>query len=112
MRAWERSRSAAVYRRPGKARRSSVPPVLVGLLLMGVAGIGYTADGISDRIRPMLPGSGCNIKGNVNRVTGERIYHVPGQKYYRATRISPPHADRWFCSEQEARRAGWRRSLI
>jgi hypothetical protein len=58
----------------------------------------------------MLPGSGCNIKGNISIETGERIYHVPGQKFYQQTRISPEHGERWFCSGDEARRAGWRKS--
>lgn len=53
----------------------------------------------------------CNIKGNVS-TQGERIYHVPGQKYYNDTRISPSHGERWFCSEEEARAAGWRRSKV
>lgn len=51
----------------------------------------------------------CSIKGNISR-KGERIYHVPGQKYYAQTRISVGKGERWFCSEQEARAAGWRRS--
>ena len=53
----------------------------------------------------------CNIKGNVS-TQGERIYHVPGQKYYNDTRISASHGERWFCSEEEARAAGWRRSRV
>lgn len=53
----------------------------------------------------------CNIKGNVS-TQGERIYHVPGQKYYDDTRISASHGERWFCSEDEARAAGWRRSKV
>jgi len=53
----------------------------------------------------------CNIKGNVN-TRGERIYHVPGQKYYNDTEISASHGERWFCSEEEARSAGWRRSKV
>ena len=53
----------------------------------------------------------CNIKGNVN-TQGERIYHVPGQRYYNETRISASHGERWFCSEEEARAAGWRRSRV
>lgn len=52
----------------------------------------------------------CNIKGNVSIGSGKRIYHVPGQKYYAATRISPAYGERWFCSEAEARAAGWRRA--
>jgi len=53
----------------------------------------------------------CNIKGNVS-TRGERIYHVPGQRYYDETRISASHGERWFCSEEEARAAGWRRSRV
>ncbi|SEP82394.1 hypothetical protein SAMN05428969_1069 [Devosia sp. YR412] len=53
----------------------------------------------------------CVIKGNIN-TQGERIYHVPGQKYYNDTRISASHGERWFCSEEEARAAGWRRSRV
>lgn len=53
----------------------------------------------------------CVIKGNVS-TQGERIYHVPGQKYYDDTRISRSHGERWFCSEEEARAAGWRRSRV
>ena len=53
----------------------------------------------------------CNIKGNVS-TKGERIYHVPGQKYYNDTVIQSSHGERWFCSEEEARAAGWRRSKV
>jgi hypothetical protein len=56
-------------------------------------------------------GADCNIKGNVS-TQGERIYHVPGQRYYNDTRISASHGERWFCSEEEARAAGWRRSRV
>lgn len=52
---------------------------------------------------------GCNIKGNISD-KGERIYHVPGQAYYDKTRISTGKGERWFCSEQEARNAGWRKA--
>jgi len=52
---------------------------------------------------------GCAIKGNISR-KGERIYHVPGQEHYGATRISTGKGERWFCSEAEARAAGWRRA--
>ncbi len=52
----------------------------------------------------------CNIKGNISINTGERIFHVPGQKYYSRTKISPRYGERWFCSEQEAYAAGWRKA--
>ena len=41
---------------------------------------------------------------------GERIYHVPGQENYGRTRISTSKGERWFCSEADARAAGWRRA--
>ena len=55
-------------------------------------------------------GSGrCAIKGNIGK-SGGRIYHIPGGRYYDRTRIDPSKGERWFCSEAEARAAGWRRS--
>jgi endonuclease YncB( thermonuclease family) len=51
----------------------------------------------------------CQIKGNINR-SGERIFHVPGGRDYGPTRIDESKGERWFCSEDEARKAGWRRS--
>ncbi|PBB98823.1 succinoglycan biosynthesis protein exoi [Mesorhizobium sp. WSM3862] len=53
--------------------------------------------------------AGCNIKGNIS-AEGERIYHVPGQRYYSVTTINQAKGERWFCSEGEAVAAGWRRS--
>ncbi len=50
---------------------------------------------------------GCNIKGNINS-KGEHIYHAPGTRSYGATRIDESKGERWFCSEEEARSAGWR----
>lgn len=57
-------------------------------------------------------GPGCNIKGNVSIESGERIYHLPGQKYYSSTNIDSRFGERWFCSEAEAQSAGWRRSGV
>ncbi|MCG6113446.1 MAG: thermonuclease family protein [Paracoccus sp.] len=51
--------------------------------------------------------SGCRIKGNISQ-SGERIYHLPDSRSYAATRISEAKGERWFCSEGEARTAGWR----
>jgi len=53
--------------------------------------------------------SSCDIKGNISS-EGERIYHVPGQKFYRQTKISEGKGERWFCSEAEAAQAGWRKA--
>ena len=53
----------------------------------------------------------CVIKGNING-SGEHIYHIPGQAYYGRTEISPSKGERWFCSEPEARAAGWRKAKV
>ncbi len=53
--------------------------------------------------------SDCKIKGNISS-HGERIYHVPGGRYYDRTVITPPKGEKWFCTEPEAQAAGWRRS--
>ncbi len=55
---------------------------------------------------------GSDIKGNIGPNTGEKIYHVPGQEYYDRTRIDRRKGERMFCSEAEARKAGWRKSRI
>jgi len=44
------------------------------------------------------------IKGNINS-RGEKIYHLPGGQYYDITK-----AERWFCTEEEAQAAGFRRA--
>ena len=53
------------------------------------------------------PKAGCLIKGNISQ-RGDRIYHVPGSDSYAATVINERAGERWFCSEAEARAAGWR----
>lgn len=50
----------------------------------------------------------CDIKGNISYNTGARIYHLPGDRHYDETVITPSRGERWFCSEAEAQAAGWR----
>ena len=52
----------------------------------------------------------CNIKGNISINTARHIFHVPGQQYYDSTVIRPEYGERWFCSEAEARAAGWQKA--
>ena len=52
--------------------------------------------------------SDCNIKGNISR-SGERIYHTTDSPWYTRTKINETIGERWFCSEEEARQAGWRK---
>jgi endonuclease YncB( thermonuclease family) len=56
-------------------------------------------------------GADCRIKGNISS-KGRKIYHVPGQRYYDQTQISEGRGERWFCSETQARQAGWRRAKV
>lgn len=58
------------------------------------------------RVVPQQVAGGCVIKGNQSR-RGDWIYHVPGMPYYAQTR-----AEAMFCSEAEARAAGYRRALV
>lgn len=54
------------------------------------------------------PPSKCKIKGNIS--ASGRIYHVPGQRDYDRTGIDEASGERWFCSDKQARSAGWRRA--
>lgn len=59
--------------------------------------------------RPQLSNqsfTGCTIKGNRNR-KGQWIYHLPGMPYYDKTR-----AEEFFCTEAQARAAGYRRAIV
>ena len=53
------------------------------------------------------PPGACVIKGNISR-SGEKIYHLPESRDYEKTRISERSGERMFCSEDEAKAAGWR----
>lgn len=55
------------------------------------------------------PDPACPIKGNINR-RGDRIYHAPGQADYDRTVIDTSAGERWFCSHDQARAAGWRQA--
>ena len=50
---------------------------------------------------------GCPIKGNVKG--GRRVYVLPWAQGYERVRMGGK-GDRWFCSESEAREAGWKPS--
>lgn len=46
----------------------------------------------------------CAIKGNINQ-KGNKIYHIPGGKDYENT-----NPEKWFCTEQEALEAGFKKA--
>lgn len=52
--------------------------------------------------------AGCPIKGIVD-AEGRRLYYVPTDAGYRDMKVDPERGGRTFCSDAEAREAGWRR---
>ncbi|MBI1833751.1 MAG: thermonuclease family protein [Candidatus Andersenbacteria bacterium] len=54
--------------------------------------------------------SQCSIKGNISS-SDEKIYHVPGCASYDKTVIDTSAGEKYFCSESEAKAAGWRKAL-
>ena len=84
------------------------------IIVAAAGGAGYFADDLQHAAlaasSAVVARSNCDIKGNISIKTGESIYHVPGQKFYDETTIRPELGERWFCSEAEARAAGWRKS--
>ena len=51
----------------------------------------------------------CKIKGTTNR-EGEKVYHLPSAQFYPLVDMKKSRGDRWFCTEQDAKNAGWRAS--
>ena len=72
-------------RQPPRAPALFWPVALIsagvtGLMVVGVGPM-PTAKGLANSLN-----FSCWIKGNISVETGERIYHMPGQEYYAATR--------------------------
>ena len=55
------------------------------------------------------PNTNCTIKGNISS-SGEKIYHLEGRASYNVTKIDGARGERWFCTEEEAIAAGWRKA--
>jgi len=91
---------------PWEYRRRNANPEILGAMTAPVSVQRILVGAVPSN---EAPSSECAIKGNVNR-KGERVYHVPGQKYYNVTRMNKGTGERWFCTEDEAKAAGWRRS--
>lgn len=52
----------------------------------------------------------CQIKGNIDKNSGDKIYHFPGCRQYEQTVIEKSLSEEWFCSEKEALKAGYQKS--
>ncbi|WP_311031223.1 sunset domain-containing protein [Mesorhizobium koreense] len=102
------------------SQRMKISSIPLPAAILVAAGVGYYSTDLfafsrqAAHVSQPRPASqvsqSCDIKGNISINTGEHIYHVRGQKYYAVTRISPQYGERWFCSEAEARAAGWRKA--
>lgn len=95
---------------------SSLPGLRSIVLVLGVGILAHVAvkPETTERLSAPTPivdsGGECNIKGNVSHNGGKRIFHVPGQEDYDSTIISAGRGERWFCSEDEAVAAGWKKA--
>lgn len=56
------------------------------------------------------PKATCVIKGNISS-SKEKIYHVPGCPNYGQTVIDTSKGEMMFCTEADAKKAGWRKAL-
>jgi hypothetical protein len=92
---------------PAKRKRRLHPFLVVAVTAAVAIGSGLAL--APQNLNALSPG--CVIKGNISREHGERIYHLPGDIYYDDTVINIAAGERWFCSEAEARAAGWRRAF-
>ena len=56
------------------------------------------------------PNSACIIKGNISEKGFGKIYLIPGCDNYNNVKIDPRKGERYFCTEQEAINAGFRKA--
>lgn len=49
------------------------------------------------------PNKECNIKANIDKKRGQRIYHYPGCTNYNDVIVELDRGERWFCTEKQAR---------
>ena len=65
--------------------------------------------GATSENSPLPIASGCLIKGNIS-ANGDKIYHLPNCGSYAKTVIDESTGEHWFCTEDEAQKAGWRKA--
>ena len=71
------------------------------------AGLSTSVSTDLNEVADLSAPAGCEIKGNIS---SEKIYHLPGCESYNKTVIDESKGERWFCSEEEAIVAGWRKA--
>ncbi len=53
---------------------------------------------------------GCDIKGEIYMEWNDKVFYVPTAKSYGAVVMDDTYSHRWFCTENEATAAGWRKA--
>lgn len=101
----------AEHRQGDRRRNLPLVSAIPGLMLVGAVFVAF--DTLSDAglvaaFRAAV--QNCQIKGNVDLADGTRTYYLPGEDRYGAIRIHPAEGERWFCSEEQAAAAGWRKA--
>lgn len=62
----------------------------------------------SEKCSPTKPSkNGCNIKAQISYHTGEHLYLIPGCWNYTQAVVERFRGEDWFCSEKEAKAAGF-----
>jgi micrococcal nuclease len=56
------------------------------------------------------PNKECNIKGNIDARDKTQIYHLPGCYSYNTTIVETFRGEKWFCSEKEAQKEGFKKA--
>ncbi len=49
----------------------------------------------------------CAIKGNIDFPLKKYTYHLPGCRQYETAIVQEDKGERWFCTEAEAKKAGY-----
>ena len=110
---WTRSFLAPISKRVLTGFSMEIFMNQLGTGFMVIGGLLFGAGAVGNGL-PSMPINTATevsvIKGNVSPTTGERIYRMPGQKSYSSTSINSGFGERLFCSEEEARAAGWRKA--
>ncbi len=95
----------------GRRLFAAIPVTLALALLTDAASAQdyIVRDGSGRRVGTVEQGIGERL---IQRdASGRRTGTIPDQQAYGVTRINPAAGERWFCSENDARAAGWWRAL-
>lgn len=60
------------------------------------------------KVNPVPQSKNCVIKGNIDKGTGEKFYHLPKCRHYNQIVLDLDIGEGFFCSEKEAVEAGFK----